>query len=149
MTKNKRRSLAAACALMGLAAGPVFAQSPKSESSRVVVRPADNGAALVNPDMGWVIFYYDNGLSRYGNREEPQDTLADFPGLSVVYFRLGWGYLEPEQGRIDWSLVDGPAQRFIDRGLKVAFRFSTYEGHGGQNQTPRRSGFATRAPGAR
>jgi hypothetical protein len=110
----------------------VAAQSPVDENARVVVHPTDNGEALVSPDMGWVLFYYDNSLGHYGNREEPHDTLEDFPGLSVVYLRLAWGYLEPQKGQFNWSVVDGPAQRFIDRGLKVAFRFSCYEGHSGQ-----------------
>ena len=108
------------------------AQAANPQSQRVTVHPQDSGEALVNPAMGWVIFYYDNALSHYGNREEPHDTLQDFPGLSVVYLRLAWGYLEPEKGKFNWSIVDGPAQRFIDRGLQVAFRFSCYEGHSGQ-----------------
>jgi hypothetical protein len=101
-------------------------------ADRVVVRPADTGEALRNPAMGWVLHYYDNALSHYGNREAPHDTLDDFPGLTVVYLRLAWGFLEPEKGRFNWSVVDGPAQRFIDRGLQVAFRFSCYEGHSKQ-----------------
>ena len=124
-------------ALSGMAAGAPAASSP-SQSQRVVVRPADNGEALINPCMGWVLHFYDNTLACYGNREEPHDTLEDFPGLSVAYFRLAWGYIEPEKGKFNWSVVDGPAQRFIDRGLQVAFRFSCYEGHSGQfDATPR------------
>jgi hypothetical protein len=100
--------------------------------TNIVVHPADNGEALPNPGMGWVLHYYDNSLSVYGTREEPSDTLQDFPGLGVVYFRLAWNYLEPEKGKLNWSIVDGPAQRFLDRGLQVAFRFTCYEGHGQQ-----------------
>ncbi len=137
--KAKTSTATIACAIiMGALSTAAPINTKASEPSRVVVNPRDNGADLVNPDMGWVIFYYDNGLTHYGNREEPNDTLADFPGLSVVYFRLSWGFMEPEKGKINWSLVDGPAQRFIDRGLKVAFRFSCYEGHSGQfDSTPR------------
>ena len=97
-----------------------------------MVRPADNGEALINPCMGWVHHYYDNTLAHYGNREKPHDTLQDFLGLSVIYLRLAWGYIEPEQGKFNWSVVDGPAQRFIDHGLQVAFRFTCYEGHSSQ-----------------
>ena len=113
-------------------------RSSAAETEQIVVRPADNGEALINPSMGWVVHYYDNTLANYGNREEPNDTLRDFPGLSVIYLRLAWGYLEPEKGKFNWSVVDGPAQRFIDRGLQVAFRFSRYEGHSSQFEaTPR------------
>jgi hypothetical protein len=111
---------------------PVGTASVAVAATNVVVHPADNGEALLNPGMGWVLHYYDNSLSVYGTREEPSDTLRDFPGLSVAYFRLAWSYLEPEKGKFNWSIVDGPAQRFIDRGLQVAFRFTCYEGHGQQ-----------------
>jgi hypothetical protein len=132
--KAFRRSLGHISLILAVLAG----QSPAAETERVVVRPADNGEALVNPSIGWVLHYYDNSLAYYGNREEPHDTLRDFPGLSVIYLRLAWGYLEAEKGKFNWSVVDGPAQRFIDRGLQVAFRFSCYEGHSSQFEaTPR------------
>lgn len=98
-----------------------------AEEERVQVAPADNRAALVNPRMGWKLNFYSNILSNYGSRLEPSDTLDDFPGLSTIYMRLPWSYIEPEEGRFDWSVVDGPAQRWIDRGLQVAFRFTCSE----------------------
>ena len=104
-----------------LAGGPVDAE-------RETVKPADTGAALVNPDMGWVLHFYDNSLSNYGSKLAPSDTVEDFPGLSVVYLRLAWSYIEPEEGRFDWSMVDAPAQRWIAKGKKVAFRFTASEG---------------------
>jgi hypothetical protein len=94
---------------------------------RVTVRPADTGEALANPGMGWVLHYYDNVPANYGSRLEPSDTVDDFPGLTVVYLRLPWSYLEPEEGRFAWSMVDAPAQRWIDKGKQIAFRFSACE----------------------
>ena len=134
--QNFRRLGTMLAILLG-ATCPVGTASVAVAATNIVVHPADNGEALLNPGMGWVLHYYDNSLSVYGTREEPSDTLQDFPGLGVVYFRLAWNYLEPEQGKFNWSIVDGPAQRFIDRGLQVAFRFTCYEGHGQQhNATP-------------
>ncbi|NLH99233.1 MAG: DUF4832 domain-containing protein [Chthonomonadales bacterium] len=98
-----------------------------SSDGRIVVRPSDNGAALVNPMMGWKLNFYSNILANYGSKLAPSDTLDDFPGLSCIYLRLPWAYIEPEEGRFDWSVVDAPAQRWIDRGLQVAFRFSVSE----------------------
>ena len=77
--------------------------------------------------MGWKLNYYSNILSNYGSKLAPSDTLDDFPGLSCIYLRLPWAYIEPEEGRFDWSVVDAPAQRWIDKGLEVAFRFSVSE----------------------
>jgi hypothetical protein len=91
------------------------------------VRPEDTGEALCNPGMGWVFHYYDNQPGNYGSRLAPSDTLDDFPGLTVIYLRIPWSYLEPEEGKFNWSVLDTPAQRWIAKGKQVAFRFSCSE----------------------
>jgi hypothetical protein len=93
----------------------------------VIVRPQDTGEALVNPDMGWVLHFYDNIPRNYGARLAPSDTVDDFPGLGVIYLRLPWSLLEPEEGEFNWSVVDTPAQRWVAKGKRVAFRFSACE----------------------
>lgn len=120
------RALAALLALGGLTA--VIGQAQQ----RVTVKPADTGEALVNPSMGWAFHHYDNNIVRYGLDLEPSDTVDDFPGASVIYLRLAWSYIEPEEGKFDWSIVDTPAQRWIDKGFKVAFRFSCTESNPNQ-----------------
>jgi hypothetical protein len=94
---------------------------------RVTVQPRDSGAALVNPGMGWVFHHYDNNIQRYGVDLEPWDTVDDFPGASAVYLRLAWAFLEPEEGRFVWSIVDTPAQRWIAKGKQVCLRFTCSE----------------------
>jgi hypothetical protein len=94
---------------------------------RITVQPADHGQALVNPQMGWKLNFYSNLLGNYGSKLAPSDTLDDFPGLSCIYLRLPWCYIEPQEGVFDWSVVDAPAQRWIDKGLQVAFRFTVSE----------------------
>ncbi len=111
-----------ALALMLLAAISGFC-----DDNRVAVHPQDTGRALVNPQMGWKLNFYSNLLQNYGSKLEPSDTLNDFPGLSCIYLRLPWCYIEPEEGVFDWSVVDAPAQRWIDKGLQVAFRFTVSE----------------------
>jgi len=98
-----------------------------ASDGRSVVRPADTREALVNPGMGWVFHYYDNSLTNYGSRLARSDTLDDFPGLSVIYLRLAWAYLEPEEGRFNWSVVDTPTQRWLRAGKRIAFRFTCSE----------------------
>jgi hypothetical protein len=93
-----------------------------------VVHPQDTGAALVNPGMGWVLHHYDNSPFNYGGRLEPSDTVDDFPGVTVVYLRIAWSYLEPEEGRFNWSVLDTPAQRWLDKGKQIALRISCSEG---------------------
>jgi len=64
-----------------------------------------------------VFHYYDNVPRNYGSKLAPSDTLDDFPGLTVVYLRSPWSYIESEEGRFNWSVVDTP----------IAFRFSCSE----------------------
>jgi hypothetical protein len=104
-----------------------MAPHDRTGGSETSVRPPDTGEALVNPGMGWVLHYYDNMPANYGSRLEPSDTVDDFPGLSVIYLRLPWSLVEPEEGRFSWSVVDTPAQRWIAKGKQIAFRFSTSE----------------------
>lgn len=92
-----------------------------------VVHPEDTGKALINPGMGWTFHHYSNILRNYGSKLAPADTLDDFPGLSTIYLRLPWAFIEPQEGQFNWSVVDAPSQRWIDKGKRVAFRFSCTE----------------------
>ncbi len=93
----------------------------------VTVCPQDTGEALVNPGMGWTLHFYSNIPSNYGSKLAPADTLDDFPGLSTVYLRVPWAFLEPEEGQFNWALFDTPAQRWIAQGKQVAFRLTCSE----------------------
>lgn len=108
-------ALLLACA--ALAAGPDL----------VTVRPPDTGVGLVNPGMGWVFHYYDNVPTNYGSKLAPSDTVDEFPGLSVVYLRIPWSYLEPVEGQFNWSVLDSPAARWVAKGKQVALRLSCCE----------------------
>jgi hypothetical protein len=71
-----------------------------ADEERQVVRPKDDGQALLNPDMGWDFPYFtDNGDNHYGGRTAPDDTLDWFPGCNCIYFRTGWGRIEPKEGQ--------------------------------------------------
>ncbi len=93
----------------------------------VLVQPKDTGEALVNPGMGWTLHYYSNYIENYGSKLEPSDTLDDWPGLSVIYLRVPWSFLEPKEGEFNWSLLDTPAQRWVAKGKKIAIRVSCSE----------------------
>ena len=98
-----------------------------AEADLITIKPADTGQALVNPDMGWTMHFYSNIPENYGSKLEPSDTLEDLPGLSTVYLRVPWAFLEPEEGRFNWALFDTPAQRWIARGKRVALRVTCSE----------------------
>lgn len=119
--RRRFRTLLAACLGVGL----LLPGAGAAES--LTVRPADTGQPLVNPDMGWTMHFYSNIPTNYGSKLEPADTLDDFPGLSTVYLRVPWAYLEPAEGQFNWALFDTPAQRWIAKGKRVAFRVSCSE----------------------
>ena len=103
------------------------AEASSGTEGMCVVHPRDTGEALVNPGMGWTFHYYSNILRNYGSKLAASDTLDDLPGLSTIYLRLPWAFIEPREGQFDWSLVDAPGQRWIDKGKRVAFRFTCTE----------------------
>ena len=104
-----------------------IASFTEAQTGLLTFTPKDTGEALVNPNMGWTMHYYSDYIQNYGSKLEPSDTLDDFPGLSCVFLRLPWSHIEKEEGVFNWSIVDTPAQRWIDKGKQVAFRFTCCE----------------------
>lgn len=87
----------------------------------------DSARVCNNPHKGWCIHYYDNGIRNYGNRMDPQDSLPDFPGLNDIYLRLAWSYLEPEEGKYNWMLIDSIINRWVKWGHTISFRITCKE----------------------
>ena len=107
---------------------PVISEADSADAVRqVTVQPQDNGCALVNPGMGWTLHFYSNFIENYGSKLEPADTLDDWPGLSVVYLRVPWSFLEPQEGKFNWSLFDTPTQRWTAKGKKIGIRVTCCE----------------------
>jgi hypothetical protein len=119
------RCILAACCLLAVA---IVSQTVAGDAVAVTtVRPKDNGEALVNPDMGWTLHFYSNVIDTYGSKLAPSDTLDDWPGLSTIYLRVPWSFLEPQEGKFNWSLFDTPTQRWVAKGKKIAIRVTCCE----------------------
>jgi hypothetical protein len=80
-----------------------------------------------NPHKGWCIHYYDNTIRNYGNRLASDDSLADFPGLNDIYLRLAWSYIEPEEGKFNWEVIDSIINRWVKWGHTISFRITCKE----------------------
>ncbi len=105
----------------------IGAPAATAEPDRVTVQPQDTRQALINPSMGWTLHYYSNIITNYGSRLAPSDLVSDFPGMSTIYLRVPWSFLEPNEGQFDWSLLDTPAQRWIEVGKQIALRITCSE----------------------
>lgn len=115
--------------LMKTLLGIMYVSTPPAMAAdeTVTVRTEDTGAALVNRSMGWTMHFYSNVPANYGSKLDPSDTVDDFPGLSTVYLRIPWAYIEQEEGRFNWAILDTPAQRWIAKGKRIALRLTCSE----------------------
>lgn len=86
----------------------------------------DDKTPLENPHKGWYHHYPDNHLTKRYPIAKDSDLL-DFPGMDHLYMRLAWAYLEPEEGRFDWPVIDRTISKWTAKGLGIAFRISCRE----------------------
>ena len=93
-------------------------------SYRVLV---DNGEPLSNPGMGIQHAIYDNFLQHYGGGTPPSDTLDWFEGLTSVYVRIPWSFVQQEDDVYVWSRIDEILDYWGMKGKRAGFRFSTLE----------------------
>jgi len=106
-----------ATAFAGVNEGPV---------RRIDLRPQWNDRiALENPHKGWYHHYPDNHVNKYLIGRDAD--LLEFPGMDHLYLRLAWAYLEPQEGRFDWDVIDRIIDKWVGHGLGIAFRISCKE----------------------
>jgi hypothetical protein len=87
----------------------------------------DKNKICNNPHKGWYIHFYDNCITKYGDRLAEGDFLEDFPGLNHIYLRLAWSYLEPEEGKYNWEIIDKVINQWTSKGYTISFRISCKE----------------------
>ena len=120
-TRKKMRTRKNGCAFALAALGTCAAAA-------AVITPQATDEALINPGMGLVHYAYSSRIWAYDTGLEPGDTLDDLiPGTSVVYMRLPWSYLEPEEGVYRWDILDVKARQWIAAGKKLAFRIAVMD----------------------
>lgn len=87
----------------------------------------DSTVICENPHKGWEFHYFDNGIRRYKDRLQPGDYLEDFPGLRTIYLRLAWAYIEPEEGKFNWEVIDTVINKWTAKGYNISFRITCKE----------------------
>ncbi len=86
----------------------------------------DAQTPLANPHKGWYHHFPDNHLTaRYPIKQD--SDLLNIPGMDHLYMRLAWAYLQPEEDRFDWKVIDHTIEKWTSLGLGIAFRISCRE----------------------
>ncbi len=130
-----------ALVLLAAAMLPVCAQEV------VTVRPKEIDDVLVNPGIGFTTFQRFNGdklnpgtkwTEGYPIEYQPfSGTLhnENHPDTSIAYFRIYWKFIEPEEGRYRWDLIDRALATARERGQTLMLRVAPY-GTGPDNDVP-------------
>ena len=120
---------------------PVFAQRT------VIVRPREIDDVLTNPGIGFMTFQRFNGDKlneakgwTEGKPIDYQDFNGDltnegYPDTTIAYFRIYWKFIEPQQGKYRWDLIDKALETARRRGQSLMLRIAPY-GTGNQNDVP-------------
>lgn len=88
----------------------------------------DSVTPLENPDKGWYHHLHDNEPWRYEIRDD--SIFHSFPGMDHIYLRLAWSFLEPEEGKFDWQLIDTIVEKYVPLGYGISFRITCKERRG-------------------
>ncbi len=104
----------------------------------VVVRPKEIDDVLVNPGIGFTTFQRFNGDDLNpgeGWTEGYPIVYQDFKGslhnknypqTSIAYFRIYWRFIEPENGKYRWDLLDKALRTAHDRKQTLMLRIAPY-----------------------
>ncbi len=89
------------------------------------LRPAQDAARVLgNPDKGWYHHYYDNCLTGYLGSDA---DILRIPNLSHLFLRFAWCYLEPEEGKFNWALIDDQIKKWAPRGVQISLSITCQE----------------------
>ena len=103
-----------------------------------VVRPKESDAVLVNPGIGFTTLNRFNGDPlNSGTTWTEGYPIPDYPFAgklevtgqpltSIAYLRIYWKFIEPEQGRYDWAMLDGVLRKARERGQSLMLRIAPY-----------------------
>jgi len=113
----------------------VFAQE---KPSYVKVFPKEIFDVLNNPGIGFTTFQRFNGDTlnpvrwTEGFPIEYQSfngdlTNTNYPQTSIAFFRVAWAFLEPEQGKYNWPMIDKALRTAAERGQTLMLMIAPYE----------------------
>ncbi len=84
----------------------------------------DESRVLKCPDKGWYHHYYDSALGYYLGDEE---DILSIPNMHHFLLRFAWCFLEPEEGKYNWKLIDEVVEKWYPLGIKFSLYISCLE----------------------
>ena len=83
----------------------------------------------VNAGMGWT-----EGLPIEYQSFDGDLTNKNYPQTSIAYFRVTWVFVEAEQGKYNWPMIDKALRTAAERGQTLMLRISPHDT--GKNDVP-------------
>jgi hypothetical protein len=123
------------CILLLAAAGQFMSVAAQQT---IIVRPRESGDVLVNPGMGFMTFQRFNGDKlneglkwTEGYPIEYQEFKGSLenenhPLTSIAYFRIYWKFVEPEEGKYNWKMLDTALRTARSRKQTLMLRVAPY-----------------------
>ena len=101
------------CAVLLLVGRQTAGKELSLKNEMVTVAPEETDELLTNPGIGWETFH----------RTRTEDkNLPDWIPSTIHYARWGWGTLEPQPGKIDYTFLDQILKETREAGQRLAFR---------------------------
>jgi len=109
-----------------------------AQDQTVVVRPQEIDDVLVNPGIGFMTFQRFNGDALNQGTKWTEGYPIEYqpfhgslenknhPMTSIAYFRVYWKFIEPEEGKFRWDLIDTAVRTAHDRKQTLMLRIAPY-----------------------
>src|SRR5215831_472672 len=120
---------------------------PAAAQDIVTIRPREIDDVLTNPGIGFTTFQRFNGDKLNPGKKWTEGYPIEYqpfggnlhnenhPDTSIAYFRVYWKFVEPEEGRYNWNLIDKALATAHERGQTLMLRVAPY-GTGSDNDVP-------------
>lgn len=124
-----------------------YAAGAQIPEGSIIVRPKEIHDVLNNPGIGFTTFQRFNGDDlnpdagwTEGFPIEYQGfdgdlTNTNYPQTTIAYFRVYWKFVEPDQGKYNWEMIDKALSTAQSRGQTLMLRIAPH-GTGAERDVP-------------
>ena len=124
-----------------------FVTIAQERPSQVKVYPKEIFDVLNNPGIGFTTFQRFNGDTLNAGTRWTEGfpieyqtfdgdlTNPNHPQTTIAYFRIYWKFVEPEQGKYNWPMIDKALRTAAERGQTLMLRVGPY-GTGNDTDVP-------------